>query len=59
MKFTARVKTEEGEWIDMPIRVILLDKQGEPEVVIGSSGCSIANLSWRCRGNEWEKRTLC
>ena len=38
MKFTARVKTDNNEWIDMPIRVILLDKQGKPEVVIGSSG---------------------
>ncbi len=38
MKCTAEVKTDTGEWIDMPIRVILLDKQGKPEVVIGSSG---------------------
>ena len=38
MKFKARVKTDNSEWIDMPIRVILLDEQGKPEVVIGSSG---------------------
>ena len=38
MKFTAEVKTDTGEWIDIPIWVILLDKQGAPEVVIGSSG---------------------
>ena len=38
MKFKARVKTDNSEWIDMPIRVILLDEQGQPEVVIGSSG---------------------
>ena len=38
MKFTARVKTDNNEWIDMPIRVILLDKDGRAEVVIGSSG---------------------
>ena len=38
MKFTARVKTDNNEWIDMPIRAILLDKDGRAEVVIGSSG---------------------
>ena len=43
MKFTARVKpdpkyTDSEEWIDMPIRVILLDKDGRPECVVGASG---------------------
>ena len=28
----------DGEWIDMPIRVILLDKDGRPECVVGASG---------------------
>ena len=47
MKFTAEVKTDTGEWIDMPIRVILLDKQGKPEVVIGSSGLQYSEFELR------------
>ena len=47
MKFTARVKTDNNEWIDMPIRVILLDKQGKPEVVIGSSGLQYSEFELR------------
>ena len=38
MRFTAKVKTDEGEWIDMPIRVILLDEQGQPDCVVGATG---------------------
>ncbi len=39
MKFRARVKTDNGEWITFTrIRVILLDEHGKPEVVIGPTG---------------------
>ncbi len=39
VKFRAKVKTDNGEWIDFDhIRAILLDKQGKPEVVIGPTG---------------------
>ena len=47
MKFTAKVKTDTGEWIDTPIRVVLLDKQGAPEVVIGSSGLQYSEFELR------------
>ena len=38
MNFRARVRTDDGEWIEMPIRAILLDKEGSPEVVTGATG---------------------
>ncbi len=39
MKFKAKVKTDNGEWIDFDhVRAILLDKHGKPEVVIGPTG---------------------
>lgn len=38
MRFTAKVKTDNGEWIAMPIRVILLDKEGNAEIVVGATG---------------------
>lgn len=38
MKFRARVKTDTGEWIVMPIRAIFLDEKGRPERVTGATG---------------------
>lgn len=38
MIIKARVKTEEGEWLDMPIRAIFLNEQGQPEWVLGKTG---------------------
>ena len=38
MRFIAKVKTDTGEWVKIPIRAILLDKNGRVECVIGSSG---------------------
>ena len=47
MKFTAEVKTDTGEWIDMPIRVVLLDKDGKPEVVVGATGLQYQEFELR------------
>ncbi len=38
MRFKARVESITGEWIDMELSAILLDKQGKPEAVIGKTG---------------------
>ena len=38
MQFTARVKTDDGEWIDMTIRAIFLDVDGRAERVVGATG---------------------
>jgi len=39
LKFKARVKSEQdGEWFDTGITVIMLDKFGQPEAVIGKTG---------------------
>ncbi len=45
MKFTGKVKTDNGEWITMQIRAILIDEQGKPEVVIGSSGLQYSEFN--------------
>ena len=50
MQFKAKVKTDTGEWIDMPIRAILLDKDGRAEVVIGSSGLQYQEFELREEG---------
>ena len=55
MIFQARVKTDTGEWIDMPIRVILLDEQGKPEVVIGSSGLQYSEFKLEGEMKEWKE----
>lgn len=38
MKFKAKVKSETGEWFTTDITVIILDKHGQPEAVIGKTG---------------------
>ena len=50
MQFKAKVKTDTGEWIDMPIRAILLDKDGRAEVVIGSSGLQYSEFKLEVQG---------
>ena len=50
MQFKARVKTEEGTWLDMPIRAILLDKDGRAEVVIGASGLQYSEFELEQKG---------
>ena len=47
MQFQAKVKTDTGEWIDMPIRVILLDEQGRPDCVIGATGLQYREFELR------------
>ena len=38
MKIKAKVKTDNGEWIDMPITAIFLDNSGQAERVLGQTG---------------------
>ena len=38
MKFKAKVKTDNGEWIEMPITTIFLDNNGQAERVLGQTG---------------------
>ena len=47
MKFTARVKTDEGEWVDMPIRAIFLDEHGRAERVSGQTGLQYSEFELR------------
>ena len=47
MKFTAEVKTDNGEWIEMPITAIFLDSNGQPERVLGQTGLQYQEFELR------------
>ena len=47
MRFIAKVKSDTGEWIDMPIRAILLDVNSRVERVVGVTGLQYEEFELR------------